>query len=236
MGAVGQALEGYMAVITSHMDKDGMFPPEWLCVRCGRVLNADGGHPAELYAGTYNGLCSACTGAGPYLEGVFVLDGAWRVNYPPHCPSWRRDRERFTGYADCGECHGSGVTGWGQSFGGSRYREYCRVCTRRFDDHEERAEQRRLSRELHELAQSRFEEALLERLSISERGKKAREKALAAVLETPAGVDALEEVRHAVMDRFSYGFQKMKDWRERVGAVREPTQAEVAAFEVSRGA
>ena len=38
---------------------DGMYP-QHECSGCGKLLNADGGHPAELYAGTYTGLCYEC--------------------------------------------------------------------------------------------------------------------------------------------------------------------------------
>lgn len=41
---------------------DGMLGPigSIHCNRCGKPLNKDGGHPAELYAGTYTGLCYGC--------------------------------------------------------------------------------------------------------------------------------------------------------------------------------
>jgi hypothetical protein len=90
------------------MDKStGMFPSDWTCKGCGKVLNADGGHPAELYAGTFNGLCYACTGRSGFVVETFE-DGCQLWSYPPHCPSWRRDRETAYGYADCPDCKGSG--------------------------------------------------------------------------------------------------------------------------------
>ena len=111
-----------------HMDrKTGMFPEDWTCLRCNVKLNADGGHPAELYAGTFNGLCYRCTGEAGFV--IETLDDGCQVwSYPPHCPSWRRDRERFLGFPDCGECNGTGQAGRGRSFGGSSFPLHCREC------------------------------------------------------------------------------------------------------------
>lgn len=75
-------------------------PGEIPCKACGKPLNAAGMYPAETYMGTFNGLCYPCTGAGPFLLET-EHDGAEWWSHPPHCPSWRRDRERFLTYADC---------------------------------------------------------------------------------------------------------------------------------------
>jgi hypothetical protein len=112
------------------MDDRGMLPGDFCCTRCGKPLNADGNHPAELYLGTFNGLCYGCTAAGPYVVKVSLLDGARVLSYPPHCPSWRRDREEFTAYPDCGTCKGSGVQR--SCVGQTGYREYCKPCIRRY--------------------------------------------------------------------------------------------------------
>lgn len=111
------------------MGPDGLFRVELRCLRCDKVLNADGNHPAEVHAGTANGLCYACTSAGPYVEKIFTLDGALKVSWPPHCPSWRRTRETHYGYRDCPECHGRGATGhhgWGSAA------KTCQPCYDRF--------------------------------------------------------------------------------------------------------
>lgn len=105
----------------------GMFPKGWTCKRCGRELD-DGtrGRPAELYAGTYTGLCYPCTNEGPYVSEIRE-DGCQVWSYPPHCPSWRRDRETFYGYPDCDKCKGSGVEGT-HYVNWSHIRDHCRDC------------------------------------------------------------------------------------------------------------
>lgn len=117
----------------------GMLPDGIPCKACGKPLNADGGHPAELYAGTYNGLCYACTKAGPYAVDVFP-DGTVQLSYPPHCPSWRRDREKFYAHPDCEDCAGAGMRMVSRSnmYGGS-YPVHCLTCTARVSVPRERA-------------------------------------------------------------------------------------------------
>lgn len=111
-------------------EKTGMFPADWRCSNCGKQLNADGNHPAELYAGTFNGLCYACT-SGPafVVKGSELPDGARLVSHPPACPSWRRDRTTHWAYPDCVECKGLGAKRrytWSGDF-----MEYCRPCMER---------------------------------------------------------------------------------------------------------
>ena len=159
----------------------GLFRVELHCLRCDKLLNADGYHPAEVYAGTANGLCYACTAAGPYVEKVYHLDGARSINYPPHCPSWRRDREHFTGYLDCPECKGSGVEGWASSMGGSSYRHYCKACHERFFGHPLRKRSTEWSRLLMERAQEAFTRRLKVALGLRPRCSR---KAYEAALET----------------------------------------------------
>lgn len=112
----------------------GMFPEEWTCQRCGKKLDADGGHPAERYAGTYNGLCYACTGAGPFVVSVATIDGAQEVSWPPHCPSWRRNRETFFGYTDCEFCGGLGAK---RGYWPNPHNR-CTECSQRYHGHHDR--------------------------------------------------------------------------------------------------
>ena len=120
--------------IYTIMDRHGMLPDDIFCVRCAKPLNMDGGHPAELYAGTYNGLCYGCTGTPAYIKAVSPLDGCRKVSWPPSSPSWRRDRVTHYGYEDCETCGGMGIElpayrGW--TNGG----QYCRLCSARYDAH-----------------------------------------------------------------------------------------------------
>ena len=116
------------------MSWDGMYH-QHNCKQCGKPLNADGGHPAELYAGTYTGLCYHCQNEGPYVVKAYC-DGAQRISCPPHCPSWRRDREEYTAYPDCPDCHGTGrhYVSRADGKGGSYYR-HCECCFERFYAH-----------------------------------------------------------------------------------------------------
>jgi len=82
------------------MDPDtGMFP-QHNCKGCGKPLNADGGHPAELYAGTYTGLCYTCRDAGPYSVQEYP-SGARLMSHRPHCPSYRMNRETYIYMPGC---------------------------------------------------------------------------------------------------------------------------------------
>ena len=117
--------------IYALMDRHGMLPDDFACVSCARPL---GTNPAELYAGTYNGLCYPCTSAGPYVTRSAVLDGAREVSWPPHSPSWRRDREKHIAYEGCEVCSGLGIVpgtrSWGCSGGMS-----CDPCWQRYSGH-----------------------------------------------------------------------------------------------------
>jgi len=117
------------------MDSHGMLPNH-PCKQCGKPLNADGYHPAELYAGTYTGLCYSCERSGERLLQVNSLDGAQHWEFPPHCPSWRRDRERFIGYTGCQLCQGKGRLWVGRSdTQRGSYSKQCEPCSNRFWDH-----------------------------------------------------------------------------------------------------
>jgi hypothetical protein len=110
--------------------KTGMFPADWSCKACGVQLNADGGHPAELYAGTFTGLCYRCERSGPYVvPGSELPDGARLMSWPPSCPSWRRNRTEHWSYPDCPECKGQGAR---MRYGHmNQWTEYCRACSAR---------------------------------------------------------------------------------------------------------
>lgn len=112
------------------------FYPQHNCKQCGKPLNADGYHPAELYAGTYTGLCYRCELSEERLLQVNPLDGAQHWEFPPHCPSWRRTRERFTGYLGCDLCKGRGRLWVGRSDAqGGSYSKQCETCSARFFNH-----------------------------------------------------------------------------------------------------
>ena len=112
-------------------DEDGFLPPTE-CYRCATPLQGQySGHPAERYAGTFNGLCDRCTHAEPIKIGEYD-NGAELWEYAPHCPSWRRDRESFIAFSDCLVCEGRGFTRVSRSDSqGGSYREHCRECSKR---------------------------------------------------------------------------------------------------------
>lgn len=152
----------------AHMDKDGMFPQDWQCQRCGKTLNADGNHPAELYAGTFNGLCYPCTGGPRYVTGTRLVDGGTVWSYPPHCPSWRRDRETHVFYWDCELCHGEG-----------RHSSYdhpvrCDACSKRSYTYGPGHDHNEYRRRARDAAQTRFERRLAKHLKLPKRTSKKR--------------------------------------------------------------
>jgi hypothetical protein len=126
------------------MDAQGMLSQELVCKRCGKKLNADGNHPAERYAGTCTFECDVCANAGPYVL-ERVVSGAARWSCPPHCPSWRRDREQFYQFEGCSCDHGrtweSSFVGWGSHT--HRYPVQCRKCLSQHMRHPEVIEAQR---------------------------------------------------------------------------------------------
>lgn len=117
------------------MNASGFLPPH-PCKACGATLRGDGtGYPAELYAGTYTGLCYPCTLNKTYVVRT-LADGAAVVSHPPHCPSWRRDREEYRGYQGCSVCRGLGrvMISRAGSQGGS-YATQCKPCGDTFYSH-----------------------------------------------------------------------------------------------------
>ena len=73
------------------------------CKGCGKLLNQDGGHPAELYAGTYTGLCYDCERKEAYVIHEFY-DGCKLVSHPPSCPGHSRNRQGYCWYPECKQC------------------------------------------------------------------------------------------------------------------------------------
>jgi hypothetical protein len=167
------------------MDSQGMFTVPLDCVRCGKRLNGDGNHPAEIHAGTFTGLCYGCTAAGPYIEKVAVLDGARKVSWPPFCPSWRRDREGHIAYPGCGGCNGQGIIP-GTRVMLDRPGDYCPACTRRYDAHPLRAMDSRYGRLLRERAQAVYDRALRREAGLPARCSAKRARAATAALDPRA--------------------------------------------------
>jgi len=111
------------------MSWDGMLPQS-SCKGCGKLLNADGGHPAETYAGTATGLCDACMYKAPYVAETYA-DGGKLVSHPPSTPSYRRDRVFYSWYEDCQVCHMGAIAVSRSYQEGGPYTAYCRECSRR---------------------------------------------------------------------------------------------------------
>lgn len=104
VSVVKERLDSLRVLITAY--PDGMLPSH-KCRQCGKVLNVDGGHPAELHLGTYTGLCYSCENGGPICIAQHA-SGAETWEFAPHCPAWRRSRERFIGFPGCPDCGGRG--------------------------------------------------------------------------------------------------------------------------------
>jgi len=102
------------------------------CKRCGKVMGGDGDRPAEIYLGTFTGLCYDCEKRGAQrIDAEF--DGAEHWEHAPHCPSWRRDRERYIGYPGCVDCKGRGRIMVSRPFPqGGPYAIQCKACSTRY--------------------------------------------------------------------------------------------------------
>lgn len=99
------------------------------------MLQGEGdGTPAELYAGTYTGLCYRCSFLDKIIMKVSDLDGAMHISHAPTQPSYRRDRTHEIGYIDCSDCKGEGrvYTGY---HNWSRHYTYCKACHDRYFNH-----------------------------------------------------------------------------------------------------
>jgi hypothetical protein len=119
------------------MTWNGHLPRSVTCKRCGAILQGAGdGRPAESYLGTYTGFCYPCNDRPAEPTGEVEPSGAREWTHPPSCPSWRRDRERYLGFADCPTCKGTGRV-WKyrcDGFGGS-YGVNCPDCWKRHGEH-----------------------------------------------------------------------------------------------------
>ena len=128
---IDSALDTLQSLVRQY--PDGMLPAH-LCKCCGAEL---GKNPAEVYLGTYTGLCYACQNGAAYPERTYS-SGAVTWSFPPHCPAWRRDREHFIGFADCTDprCGGQGriMISRRDSQGGS-YPINCDACSTRHYSH-----------------------------------------------------------------------------------------------------
>lgn len=169
----------------SDMDPEtGHFPADWCCVGCGKQLNADGNHPAETYAGTYNGLCYPCTSKGPFIVGQRVIDSGVVWSYPPHCPSWRRDRESKVFYWDCPTCGGYGKRDHHVGYGTVR----CDTCSHRAYSTGPQHESWEWRRRAREAAQARFERRLIALCDLPKRASEKRQQEAIKALD-PAAVE-----------------------------------------------
>jgi hypothetical protein len=133
-----------------HKQWDGFLPPH-NCKHCERPLQGQGdGRPAELYAGTYNGLCYDCTGR-PGSAEQRTIDGRELIvwEYPPAVPSYSRTRERYLARPNCGKCSGRGFVWrtlrdlWRGNVPCGRYRRSCPRCSRLWQTKAERRAERR---------------------------------------------------------------------------------------------
>lgn len=197
----------------------GMFPEDWTCLRCGKVLNADGGHPAELYAGTFTGLCYPCTSAGPFVVSIAELDGAQKVSWPPHCPAWRRDRETFYGYPDCETCKGFGVAGARRGYQAPRLR--CEACSNRYWHHPRRAWASARDSLIHKAAEARYQR-LMDQAALAALGTKraSRKRISEAIAALP--VDEVAAIRTAVLAKFDPLRKRHSAITERIYAASPP--------------
>ncbi len=222
------------AIKTAYKDMDvnGMYPSDWACLGCGAKLNADGGHPAELYAGTFNGLCYSCTAKPRYLERVHLLDGAYEWNYAPHCPSWRRDREREIGFPDCAECQGFGVAG----FRSHHRRSSCKSCWDRYIKHPERVSFWQRMRETRRAADVRYNRLLQEHAGCKKRTSQVkRVAAVKALLNTPEGAAFDEALRARLFGECERIDKLLTRRRKRVNATATPAELTHALISLTGG-
>lgn len=144
-----------------RMTWDGFLPPGMTCLHCGAELaGVYSGRPAESYLGTYNGLCYRCTGRAAFAVRVELLDRATWWEWPPHCPSWRRARETFVGYAGCEHCGGQGrIMKPRYSAGGGSYAANCKPCMDRYRAHPVRVRHKARRTRLHAAADRAWKNA-----------------------------------------------------------------------------
>jgi hypothetical protein len=229
-GPFAAAIENYQhSLKVLGMDDSGMFTAELNCLRCGKVLNADGNHPAEVYAGTCTGLCYGCTKEGTYVTEVAVLDGALRVSWPPHLPSWRRDRESYYAYAGCETCGGQGVeqnTSDGRIARSSGcWGVQCRACLDRYVNHPARALDQDYRAMLYRSAQAAAQRLMLRSAGLPARCSAKRQQAAWTALSL-ADRDAIrDQVRPRAVSLMARHVRRIE--RLGVGVWREPKPEEV---------
>lgn len=177
-----------------------MLPRGMTCKACGKVLNATGGRPAELYLGTFTGLCYECERKPFFVERVDALDGARWVSYPPSCPSNRRDRVSHIGYADCTICDGNGVSqttyqNW------SWYYESCSACRTRYYGHPVRVKRQARHEQLYTAANAVWK-GEVERIARTLLPKKAKKKAVKAAMESLYCHPRMAAIRREIFERY----------------------------------
>lgn len=208
-----------MDPITGHF-------PSWPCQGCGKELDGENGrNPAETYAGTFNGLCYACTAAAPFVVSIAELDGARDVSWPPHCPAWRRDREDFYAYEDCEICDGMGATRAYRTrsivSGGGPFWERCPSCGPRYWNHPRRRWLQAREDLLARAAQARFthllDQAALAELGVKRASRKRLNEAAQALPE-----EHVAAIRTLVMARYVAIKVRLNVHRDRIYATRSP--------------
>lgn len=215
--------------------KTGMLPASLFCIGCGKTLNADGGHPAELYAGTFNGLCYGCTGRPAFVARISALDGCREVSWPPHCPSWRRDREKHWAYADCTTCGGMGLELTPSGYVDRRTSEaghYCRLCLARYSGHPVRsAYWARLGR-IRQVAQATFERLWDKAAGVPRKCSEKKRRELREAYATSLGEDGWRAFKAPIRARCDRLTDRLKAHYKPTGIEtwREPA-AEAARFE-----
>ncbi len=201
-------VDRYERFIREECDSHGQIKAELHCHSCGVKLG--GRIPAETYAGTYNGLCYSCSGAPEFVTHQEALDGAWWWSYPPHCPSWRRDRESFVAYSGCETCGGRGVVG-GHSW--NRGYERCTTCGDRYYRHPKRKALAWQSSAIHRAANARFERRLRDATGLPARASKKRvTEAIKALPE-----DQVQTIREAALEEWGSASRRLKALRAHWG-------------------
>lgn len=194
--------------LAALMDKQGMLPADVFCVRCAKPLNMDGNHPAERYLGTFNGLCYGCTSAGAYVAATSALDGCRRVSWPPHCPSWRRDRETHWAYADCATCGGMGIELPARRYDSGG--QSCRPCLARYSAHPQRAGWSRWSVVVIRSCQASFERAWDYQAGVPRKCTNKRRAELRAAWAGPDREHATPEFAQLKAD-YTAGYKRIRE-------------------------
>lgn len=177
------------------MDNCGMLPAH-NCKQCDKPLNADGYHPAELYAGTYTGLCYKCQNSDVRLIYTAPLDGCQSWEFPPHCPSWRRDRERFLAYPACEKCEGKGRLWVGRSDAqGGSYSQQCPDCSARYWSHPLRLWEQKRWASIRKAAESLYHRELKRRKLLEQAKAGTIPAELCREIQTPFNV-RMEQIQN----------------------------------------